>query len=61
MAKKKKNKSSGKSKKAIILPRIPQHRDIPVYDFFEDINLDDTWDIGECLDNVIFCATSYIL
>jgi len=41
MAKRKKKKS-------------PNNKDIPVYDFIEDHDLDTDWGIAECLDNLIF-------
>ena len=30
------------------------NRDIPVYDFFSDHEIDTTWGLGECIDNLIF-------
>ncbi len=67
MAKKRKKKSSPKKKKlknsrakeyVVELPRHPKYcfdRNIPIYDFIEDHNLDTNGWFGECLDNLIFC------
>ena len=36
------------------LPKVPEKRDIPVYDFLEDHNMNTGWGLGECLSNFIY-------